>query len=66
MGFKMNELKTDLTAAEEKELDELMEKYKNDDEYFAHMNRKVTTFMLLGGMEDRRGDHRTNVVSTVG
>jgi hypothetical protein len=27
-----------------------MNKYKNDDEYFAHMNREVTTFMLLGGV----------------
>jgi len=55
MGFKMNELKKHLTAVEEKELDELMEKYKNDDEYFAHMNRKVTTFMLLGGTRSIKG-----------
>ena len=39
-----------LTKEEEQELNHLMDKYKNDDEFFAHMNRQVTTFMLLGGV----------------
>ena len=39
-----------LTNEEEQELNHLMNKYKNDDEFFAHMNREVTTFMLLGRM----------------
>ena len=39
-----------LTREEELELNILMDKYKNDDEFFAHMNRQVTTFMLLGGV----------------
>ena len=39
-----------LTNEEEQELNHLMDKYKNDDEFFAHMNREVTTFMLLGGV----------------
>ena len=39
-----------LTKTEEQELNHLMDKYQNDDEFFAHMNRKVTTFMLLGGV----------------
>ena len=39
-----------LTKEEERELNHLMDKYKNDDEFFAHMNRQVTTFMLLGGV----------------
>ena len=30
-------------------------KYKNDDEFFAHMNRQVTTFMLLGGVGGIKG-----------
>ena len=44
-----------LTKAEEQELNDLMDKYKNDDEYFAHMNRQVTTFMLLGGVGGIKG-----------
>lgn len=32
-----------------------MNKYKNDDEYFSHMNPKVTTFMLLGGVRSIKG-----------
>ena len=44
-----------LTKAEERELNHLMNKYKNDDEYFAHMNREVTSFMLLGGVGGIKG-----------
>ena len=44
-----------LTKTEEQELNHLMDKYKNDDEYFAHMNRQVTTFMLLGGVGGIKG-----------
>ena len=44
-----------LTKAEEQELNHLMEKYQNDDEFFAHMNRQVTTFMLLGGVGGIKG-----------
>ena len=44
-----------LTKAEERELNHLMNKYKNDDEYFAHMNREVTSFMLLGGVSGIKG-----------
>ena len=44
-----------LTKAEEKELNHLMDKYKNDDEFFAHMNRQVTTFMILGGVGSIKG-----------
>ena len=45
----------ELTREEEQELNNLMNKYKNDDEFFAHMNRKVTTFMLLGGVRSIKG-----------
>ena len=44
-----------LTKAEEQELNHLKDKYQNDDEFFAHMNRKVTTFMLLGGVGGIKG-----------
>jgi len=44
-----------LTNEEEKELSLLMDKYKNDDEFYAHMNREVTTFMLLGGVGGIKG-----------
>ena len=44
-----------LTKSEEQELNHLMDKYQNDDEYFAHMNRQVTTFMLLGGVGGIKG-----------
>ena len=44
-----------LTKEEEKELSHLMNKYKNDDEYFAHMNREVASFMLLGGVSGIKG-----------
>ncbi|MDB0033851.1 hypothetical protein N9E52_01775 [Alphaproteobacteria bacterium] len=44
-----------LTNEEEKDLRLLMNKYKNDDEYFAHMNREVTSFMLLGGVGGIKG-----------
>ena len=44
-----------LTKAEEKELNHLMNKYKNDEEFFAHMNRQVTSFILLGGVSGIKG-----------
>ena len=44
-----------LTKAEEKELNHLMDKYKNDDEFYAHMNREVTSFILLGGADGIKG-----------
>ena len=44
-----------LTKEEEQELNHLMDKYKSDDEFFAHMNRRVTTFMLLGGVGGIKG-----------
>ena len=44
-----------LTKAEEKELNHLIDKYKNDDEFFAHMNRQVTSFILLGGVGGIKG-----------
>ena len=44
-----------LTKEEEQELNLLMDKYKNDDDFFAHMNRQVTTFMLLGGVRSIKG-----------
>ena len=44
-----------LTKEEEQELNNLMDKYKNDDEYFADMNRQVTTFILLGGTRSIKG-----------
>ena len=44
-----------LTKAEEKELNHLMDKYKNDDDFFAHMNRQVTSFILLGGVGEIKG-----------
>ena len=46
-----------LTKAEEQELNHLIDKYQNDDEFFAHMNRQVTTFMLLGG--ERSGQKKS-------
>ena len=44
-----------LTKEEEQSLNHLIDKYKNDDDYFAHMNRKVTSFMLLGGVGGVKG-----------
>ena len=44
-----------LTKEEEQELNHLIDKYQNDDEFFAHMNRQVTTFMLLGGVGGIKG-----------
>ena len=44
-----------LTKKEEIALIHLMNKYKNDDEFFAHMNRQVTTFILLGGVGGIKG-----------
>ena len=54
-GLSMDELKKHLTESEAKELDYLLDKYKNDDEYFADMNRQVTTFILLGGTRSIKG-----------
>ena len=55
MRVKMTKLDDKLTKEEELELNHLMDKYKNDDEYFAHMNREVTSFMLLGGVGGIKG-----------
>jgi len=35
-----------LTKDEELELDELIDKFKNDDEYFAHIQRTAVTHIL--------------------
>ena len=47
--------KAPFAKEEEQELNHLLDKYKNDDEFFAHMNRQVTTFMLLGGVGGIKG-----------
>ena len=51
----MAKFQDSLTHEEELELNRLMNKYKNDDEYFAQMNREVTTFMILGGRKPLNG-----------
>ena len=48
-----------LTKEEELELNQLMDKFRNDDEYFAQMNREVTTFMILGGRKSLNGRRPT-------
>ena len=48
-----------LTKEEEQELNHLMDKYKNDDEFFAHMNREVTSFMILGCRKPLNGRRPT-------
>ena len=35
-----------LTPQEERELDQLIEKFKNDDKYFAHIQRQATSHIL--------------------
>jgi urease accessory protein UreH len=35
-----------LTPQEERELDQLIEKFKSDDEYFAHIQRQATSHIL--------------------
>ena len=44
-----------LTNEEEKELNLLIDKYRNDDEFYAHMYREVTSFILLGGIGEIKG-----------
>ncbi len=48
-----------LTKEEELELNQLMDKFKNDDAYFAHMNREVTSFMILGCRKPLNGRRPT-------
>ena len=48
-----------LTKAEEHELNRLIDKYKNDDEYFAQKNIEVTTFMVLGCRKPLNGRRPT-------
>ena len=48
-----------LTKEEERELNQLMDKFKNDDEYFAQMNREVTSFMILGCRKPLNGRRPT-------
>ena len=55
MRVKMTKPNDKLTVEEEIELNHLMNKYKNDDEFFAHMNRQVTSFILLGGVSGIKG-----------
>ena len=38
---------------------QLMDKFKNDDAYFAHMNREVTSFMILGCRKPLNGRRPT-------
>ena len=35
-----------LTPQEERELDQLIEKFKSDDKYFAHIQRQATSHIL--------------------
>jgi|TARA_B100001093_G_scaffold240435_1_gene230228 hypothetical protein len=55
----MTKSQDSLTPEEELELNRLMNKYKNDDRYFAQMNREVTTFMILGGQKSLNGRRPT-------
>ena len=55
----MTKTQDSLTPKEELELNRLMNKYKNDDEYFAQMNREVTSFMILGCRKPLNGRRPT-------
>ena len=48
-----------LTKEEELELNQLMDKFKNDDAYFAHMKKEVTSFMILGCRKPLNGRRPT-------
>ena len=48
-----------LTPEELLELNRLINKYKNDDEYFAQKNIEVTTFMVLGGRKSLKNRRPT-------
>jgi hypothetical protein len=39
---------------EELELDQLIDKFKNDDKYFAHIQRKAVTHILSKNTKNRR------------
>ena len=42
----MTKSQDSLTPEEERELDQLIEKFKSDDEYFAHIQRQATSHIL--------------------
>ena len=44
-----------LTKDEELELDELIDKFKNDDEYFAHIQRTAVTRILSKNKNTKSG-----------
>ena len=51
---KMTKHDDSLTKDEELELDELIEKFKNDDEYFAHIQRTAVTRILSKNTKNGR------------
>ena len=42
----MTKSQDSLTPEEERELDQLIEKFKSDDKYFAHIQRQATSHIL--------------------
>ena len=54
-----------LTKAEEQELNHLIKKFKNDDEYFAHIQRKAVTRILTKNTKNKRPSAEERLLNIV-
>ncbi|MDC0968721.1 hypothetical protein OAS25_06565 [Alphaproteobacteria bacterium] len=50
---------------EELELDQLIDKFKNDDKYFAHIQRKAVTRILSKNTKNRRISAEDRLINIV-
>ena len=54
-----------LTKDEELELDQLIDKFKKDDEYFAHIQRKAVTRILIKNTKNKRPSAEERLLNIV-
>lgn len=61
----MTKLDDSLTKDEELELDQLIDKFNNDDEYFAHIQRKAVTRILNKNTKNSRPSAEERLLNIV-
>ena len=50
----MSDIKYTFTQDEDNELDQLIERFKSNDEYFAYIQRQVVTHILSENIKDKK------------
>ncbi len=65
MEDKKMSKKIEYTAEEDRQLDELIDKFKSDDEYNAHIQREAVTYILRAKRGSQRPTAKERLISII-